>query len=710
MSDPSNWSPTVGQFPFPPANGTAMSAFTTNGVLGGGTDLDIRWDDPATLNTGPNTPTVRASLTIHVTGSPQILGTAVAVFTVVASPVAAGEYVEVGGIILTAVAGAPGQDEFDGSGDAEEIATSLAACVNNGNVTLLGIASATVSGAVVTLTALVTGSEGDTTSITSFVPQIAVTQGFTGGQDAEVLSIGGQDLVAKSVRTPGGMDFAVGPTVFDTVLSIVAAINDRQNTLSVVTAKGSLDGGDTLVISAALDGAAGNGIPISSNAFGLVLSYTETRGGSGVPCHGQSNTAWTILGVNIYRSDTGERGPYFRLNKIPLGSLFFRDRTNIIKVDAEIVAWNGGWLYRGDAPNQVLWRLKTKYQPVVKATGNAIPASSADDVEVYIDGQRAVVSQVFGPSGEIDLSLSPVWNPSIEGFSYPPVPTEDSVVTISYNYGKGNVLVAGLDNRPKIFYRITSVALDPTGQNPSGMTETPLEYCPPISGFASERLDYIWTEAIRRNRWILEQGGERVKLFLRRFSGIPCNCVWDARLAEYTQQPLNNCLKCFGTGFLGGYEGPIDIIIGPDDSERRVTQTANGRQLMNSQEVWIGPTPSVSQRDFIVKQNGERFSVGPVKRTQIRGVTLQQTFQIGYFPESDIRYAIPMVGLERLAWPETRYTRPEDSPCEEASPYPVGYDYQATPMATEVAKIADGRETRGRTPVYANLTWGGRGG
>lgn len=708
MSDPSNWTPTAGQFPYPPANGTAMSSFATNGNLGGGTDVDIRWDDPSILNTGPDTPTTRAYVTVKVIGAPTILGVATASITVLAFPVVPGDYVEVGGIILTAVAGAAGVDEFDGSGTTEQIASSIADSINNGNVFSLGIASASSSGSVVNLTALEQGSGGNVNSITSFSVQILVSQSFSGGQDPDVLTIGTQNLTAKSTRTPGGMDFQVGPTVFDTVLSIIAAINDRLNTLSSIRAQGQ-NAGDTLMISAALDGAAGNGIPVSTTASELVLSSTQTSNGSGVPCNGKSNSAWTILGVNIYRSDTGERGPYFRMNKIPLGTLFFRDRTNIVKVSNEIINWNGSWIYRGESPNDREWTFRTRYQPIVKDVGNAIPANSFDDVEVYIDGQRALISHVFGNNGQVTISTEPVWNPSIENFSYPPVPTESSVITISYNYSKGNILVAGLDNRPKVFYRLTTVALDPTGQNPSGLTETPLEYSPPISAFASERIDYIWAEGIRRNRWILEQAGERVKLFLRKFTGRPCNCVWDAHLGEYTQQPLGNCLKCFGTGFLGGYEGPIDIIIGPDESERRVSQTDKGRKLDNTYEVWIGPSPVISQRDFIVKQNGERFSVGPVRRTQIRGVTLQQAFQIGYFPESDIRYAIPMVGLDRLAWPETRVTRPEDSPCEPGVPYPVGYDYQATPMGTEVSKIDDGREIRGRTPVYANITWGGRG-
>lgn len=427
-------------------------------------------------------------------------------------------------------------------------------------------------------------------------------------------------------------------------------------------------------------------------------------------CTGRSNTQWSILGVNIYRSDTGEQGPYFRVNAVPVGALFYRDRTNVVQVVREIIPWNGGWVFKGDNANSKTWRLRTRYTPMVKENGNAVPADSPFDVEVTVDGSRAPLNQVFGPRGEIDLSISPVWDPSTESYTIPVLPTSTSVVTVSYWYRRGNKLVGSLDERSKVHYRLTTVAIDALGTSPSGLTETPLGQSPPISPMNSERIDYIWAEAIRRNRWILEQGGERVKLFVRRVNGNRCSCVWDPRLLEYSKQAMNNCLTCYGTSWIGGYEGPYNIIIGPDDTERRVSQSVNGRRLEQTYEVWIGPTPSLSQRDFIVKQNGERYSIGPVRRTQIRGVTLQQTFQIGYLGSNDIRYLVPMGALERLPWPQTRYTNPEDAPCETADPHPVGYDPSGSPMATEKAGIEDGREKRGRTPVYQNITYGGKGG
>lgn len=694
------WSPTQ-EWPYPPANVTAMSAFT-------GTDVDIRWDDPATLNTGPSTPSTRAAITITVTGNPVTLQTATATVTVVQGGLPPGATLTIGGEVLTCVAGAPvNPDEFDGSSlNRATVAANLAAAINSGSVAAWGIATAVAQAEVVTLTSGLTGAEGNEITVSSSTVNLFATD-FTGGRNADTLTIGGQVLTAVATRTPGGMNFGVGPTNFDTAAEITAAVNDRTNTLGFVSAR--ILNGDQVFLSAFRDGTMGNGIPVSTTSQALTLSSGQTTGGSGVPCHGASNTTWTIVGVNIYRSDSGERGPYIRVNKIPLATLFYRDRTDIRRVYDEPVNWDGSWIYKGDAPNSAIWRFRTHYRPVVKAEGNAIPANSPNDVEVYVDGVRMPLAEVFGPTGEIDLNLSPVWNPSIENFDIPPTPTERSAVTVSYYYGRGNVLTMGPDLRAKVFYRLTTVAIDPTGTTPSGLIETPLEYCEPITPFNSEKLDYIWREAIRRNRFILEQGGERVKLFLRKITGVPCTCVWDARLREYTGQPLNDCMSCFGVGWLGGYEGPIDIIIGPDESERRVTQTPNGRRLENTYEVWIGPSPAVSQRDFLVKQNGERFSIGPVRRTAVRGLYLQQAFQIGYLPETDIRYRVPMHGLERLAWPETRYTRPEDSPCNPSPPYPVGYDYQATPMATEVAKVPDGREQRGRTPVWANLTYGGNG-
>ena len=128
----------------------------------------------------------------------------------------------------------------------------------------------------------------------------------------------------------------------------------------------------------------------------------------------------------------------------------------------------------------------------------------------------------------------------------------------------------------------------------------------------------MWREGVRRNQWALEQGGERVRLFLKKITGIPCSCRdFNRKTLLYMKQPDSRCKICFGTGIEGGYEGPYDIIIAPDDSERRISQAVQGRRMEHSYETYIGPSPIVQQRDFIVKQNNDRYSIGPVSYTHL---------------------------------------------------------------------------------------------
>lgn len=708
-----SWTPNVGEFPWPPQNATAMSAFHSS-------DTDIRWDDPSLINTGPQSSTRQASVQLQVLTPPTPWKRATGTFTVVQIPFD-GEFVEINGVVLTAINFAPYKpvypDQFDiSSGDILTITKNLCDTINNGSLKSMGVVTATYIGNVVTLLSYEDGSIGNTVGIGTSTGAIQVSGStLTDGQDGDSLLLSNLVLKARLTRTSGNNDFSVQGNVLDICKSIIEALNDKQNIYSLFTASNIVDNNDTITIYVTqylgYDGQNSNGLTVqSTNTASLVFSSDQTSGGYGIKCtnDGKSNSNWSIIGVNIYRSDTGERGPYFRVNKIPVSSMFYRDYTDIKQVQEEVISWDGGWIFKGDGGNSRAWRLKVQQVPMVKELGNAIPADSHFDVSVKINGLEVPVRGVFGPKGEVDLDLDPLWDPSTETMTEPVIPTQNDTVTISYSYKNNYKLMNTLDRRFKVFYRLSTVALDTTGLSPSGLVETPLEYSEPISPMNSEKMDYIWAEAIRRNRWILEQGGERVKLFIRRANGNPCDCVWDARLQEYSKQPMNMCSKCYGTGWIGGYEGPIDIIVSPDDAERNVTQTANGRVLEHSYETWIGPSPTVSQRDFIVKQNGERFSIGPVSRVQVRGLVLQQSFNMRYLDPGDIRYLVPMSPLERLPWPQTRVTRPEDIPCEDNAPYPVGYDYQATPMMSDNPSIPEGRQQRGRTPVWQNITYGGK--
>ena len=261
------------------------------------------------------------------------------------------------------------------------------------------------------------------------------------------------------------------------------------------------------------------------------------------------NSLYTVVGVNVYRSDASDRGPYFRLNSIPVGGGFYRDLTDMIPIHREVIPWDSGWVSRGDAPNVRRWTLRTS-KPIVKAVfqppySRATPANSPADVTVYVNNVIVPVEAVFGPTGDVTLVNTGDIDVARQRIDAPTLPTETSTVEVSY-FAAQNVVRAGLELQT--YYRLTTVVIDPT--TPSGYRESGLGYCPPIISGQTEALDYIWREAVRRNQWIVQQGGERAKVFIRRTAGVPCSHGMDPRTIEFGGQPSIRCHICFVPGTL----------------------------------------------------------------------------------------------------------------------------------------------------------------
>ena len=421
-----------------------------------------------------------------------------------------------------------------------------------------------------------------------------------------------------------------------------------------------------------------------------------------------ANTPFNVVGVNVYRSDASDRGPFRRLNSYPVSGTFFRDYTDITLVAKEVIPWDGGWQSRGDAPNLARWTLKTRF-PIFKPRELGVPGNAPADVLVTVDGVPARVVSVFGPSKEVTLDSSIPIDPTNDRLSPAPLPGPDSEVAITY-YTTKNLLYPNTAIDRKVFYRVTTVAEDST--TTSGYVETPLSQTAPASDMQIEQLDYIWREAMRRNRWILEQGGERVKLFVQKVNGVPCPCSGetDPESRAFNKQPSNRCRVCYGTGFVGGFEGPYDILVAPDDAEKRISQTPNGRRKEHTYEVWMSFSPIVSQRDFILKQNNERYSIGPVRRPTNRGNVMQQHFNIAYLDPPDIRYEVPVdiqIASPNLPWPQTRYPyRPirETYDRQDGELWPVTPD-AVFPMATDKDNVANGVQIRWNSGTGENINY-----
>jgi len=260
-------------------------------------------------------------------------------------------------------------------------------------------------------------------------------------------------------------------------------------------------------------------------------------------------------------------------------------------------------------------------------------------------------------------------------------------VTCSYRYTKTLVRT---DLVQRVFYLVTTVGI-PVNHSTSVVQsqvpmETPLEHATGTNSYELEKIDWIWKEAARRNRWMLEQAGERVKLFLRKQVGITCPCIPD----DVHKQPVNNDPLCYGTGIIGGYEGPYDIIIAPDDSEKRISQKETGRTVEHTYESWTGPTPLLAHRDFFVKINGERYSIGAVRMPTSRGMVLQQHFTVGHFDEKDIRHKVPVDNPVKYMAVEFR---------------PSGPEQEASTEITNKPDIPAERQLRGETDAWGNTEY-----
>lgn len=279
-----------------------------------------------------------------------------------------------------------------------------------------------------------------------------------------------------------------------------------------------------------------------------------------------NNNDYDILGVNVYRAFDSEYGPYHRLNDNPIGALFYRDQTTLLNVEEEDVS--GRFLSANDETGE--WTFRTQNYPIHKPSDPKTYANSSMDVVVYIDGKQVRPARVIGETGEVVLQTKPTYNAATNERIDAVLPRPDSEVTCSYSYRVNNV-DHGLYKR--VFYRVTTVGYSSWD---GLLKETPLNWTEALHIHQMENLDYIWEEAIRRNRWILDQGGERVKVFIHKNRGIPCGC--HRRYSD--PHPYNDCHTCFPPGTLvraeRGYVPIEEIRIG----EKVLTQDGTFREVL----------------------------------------------------------------------------------------------------------------------------------
>jgi len=293
------------------------------------------------------------------------------------------------------------------------------------------------------------------------------------------------------------------------------------------------------------------------------------------------------------------------------------------------------WLRGGEQspPDQVepdsAFIISLCHPPVVDDRGQNRPTDDPQFIRVLVDGRDARVMVLNGVQGRVAVASFPVYDDVLKGWVDRPVPKFGSRVTVEYRTNT-NVADTSLDR--KLFYRVTAVCEGADGSR----AETELSKTP-AARLGGEGMTYYWEEAVRRNKWILEQGGHRAQLYIAKKLGEKCPQCQET--AHTHNQPRADCTVCFGTGFVGGYEGPYDVIISPPFGAARVEHGERGYRFVKQPEVWMTSTPLVSQRDFLFLRDGKCYGIGEITQVEVRNHTvLQQHFTISALDSGDRRY------------------------------------------------------------------------
>lgn len=155
----------------------------------------------------------------------------------------------------------------------------------------------------------------------------------------------------------------------------------------------------------------------------------------------------------------------------------------------------------------------------------------------------------------------------------------------------------------------------------------------------------------QREETLLELTGEPVVLFKKRRTGVMCNCYIPS--SEY---PDDRCPKCFGQGFVVGYEqffnprrsdGRILVRFSPVDEVLKPNETGLESEVIA--DCWSLTVPTIKDRDFIIRFDEEdneefRYEVLSVNRNKLLfGTVGGQRFKAQRVRKTDPIYQVPAI-------------------------------------------------------------------
>lgn len=158
----------------------------------------------------------------------------------------------------------------------------------------------------------------------------------------------------------------------------------------------------------------------------------------------------------------------------------------------------------------------------------------------------------------------------------------------------------------------------------------------------------IQQQNMSRQEVLLETDGEPVCLLRRQWRGITCDCY-----LPYNEYPQARCNKCYGTGFVNGYQQFFDprrsdgrILVRFDPVVDDLVATDSGLESTMQPSCWTLPVPTLKDRDFIVRfdEDGNeefRYEILNVTRNKLLlNQTGVQKFTAQRIRKTDVIYQV----------------------------------------------------------------------
>lgn len=160
---------------------------------------------------------------------------------------------------------------------------------------------------------------------------------------------------------------------------------------------------------------------------------------------------------------------------------------------------------------------------------------------------------------------------------------------------------------------------------------------------------YMIEEIRKRVMALMDTHGEQFDLYIRRLSGVPCDCTKEIpgivgsteSVVPREYQGAQRCPDCFGTGIFGGYYKAIRIKATYVSRITDIAREQMGLRIKADSDFISLWAPQIKHRDIVVRGNGEKYILTGVNPSEaIRGQILSQIATYQLIESTDNLYTI----------------------------------------------------------------------